>query len=334
MGRLGNCLQMLFILQSRNGGLVKVSELAKRLEVSERMIRSYRNDLEVAGIYVDSVTGSKGGYCIQPGCYMKLPALTETERSALSESLAQLMGSETFILKQDLQFAVEKILSDQPILERPESPDSSGVGTERGNCSRLYIWEDKPMDSWGGSRDVYLDFNAAIIEKRKLNVRYYSNNSEVTQRIIRPYGLVAYKNAWYCVAYCELRNEVRAFKLTRMQRYQGTAEHFTVPVGFDIKKHVGNFHLMKGEKIHMVLRVDPPLANHVSERIWGDNQRVERLKNGGIRLSVSMEDTPELTGWILSLGKAARVISPDFLHDRLCREICAMVQLGNLSESE
>lgn len=322
MSRLGNCLQMLFVLQARNGGIVKVSELAERLEVGERMIRSYRDDLELAGIYVESATGKNGGYFIRPGRYMKLPALTELERGALADSVNQLLESDTFILKKDLRTAVEKILADQPALGQP----GGGTAGELGMDSRLYIRDDKTNAQEAGTRDVYLDFNAAIIEKRKLRIRYYSNSSEVTERTIRPYGLVAYRNAWYCIAHCELRSEIRAFKLARMQGYEALEERFTVPADFDIKKHVGDFRLMKGEKIRLVLRVDPPLANHVNERIWGEDQEAERLENGGILLSVSVEDTPELTGWILSLGKAARVIAPDGVRRRLRGEIETMAR--------
>ena len=60
MGKLGNILAMLKILES--GRKYTVNELAKRIEVSPRMIKSYKAELEKAGIYVDSITGVYGGY--------------------------------------------------------------------------------------------------------------------------------------------------------------------------------------------------------------------------------------------------------------------------------
>ncbi|WP_165445339.1 helix-turn-helix transcriptional regulator [Bacilliculturomica massiliensis] len=333
LGRVGNCLQMLFILQARNGGLVKISELADRLEVGERMIRSYREDLSKAGIFVESVTGKNGGYRIPPGHYMRIPALTEAERSAVSDSLSQMWASDTFLFKQDLRSAVEKILADQPELGLPGnggahsrsaafSPGNGGSGGD----GRFFISGGRPQDLESGRRNVYLDFNAAVIEKCALRIRYYSNGSQITERVIRPYGLVAYQNAWYCIAYCELRGEIRAFKLARVQRYERLQEHFAVPEDFNIKEHVGDHHLMKGEKIRLELQVDPPLANHVSERVWGENQKTKRSENGGVLLSVDVEDTPELLGWILSLGKAARVLGPAGLQGRVSAELSAIAE--------
>ena len=41
-----------------------VKELSERLEVSPRMIRKYKDELECAGIYVDTIYGPYGGYVL------------------------------------------------------------------------------------------------------------------------------------------------------------------------------------------------------------------------------------------------------------------------------
>lgn len=46
---------MIELLHGR--GKMKISELAAELEVKERMIRIYRDELEKAGIYVESERG-------------------------------------------------------------------------------------------------------------------------------------------------------------------------------------------------------------------------------------------------------------------------------------
>lgn len=50
MGKIGNVLTMLKILE--NGQKYTVKELAERLEVSKRMIKIYKSELEKAGIYI------------------------------------------------------------------------------------------------------------------------------------------------------------------------------------------------------------------------------------------------------------------------------------------
>lgn len=60
MSRVGNALNMLRLLST--GRKYSIKELSTILEVSPRMIRQYKNDLEQAGIYIDTVMGKNGGY--------------------------------------------------------------------------------------------------------------------------------------------------------------------------------------------------------------------------------------------------------------------------------
>ena len=60
MSKISNCLLMLEYLE--NGRKYNIKVLAEKLEVSERMVRSYKEELEKAGIFIDSIMGPYGGY--------------------------------------------------------------------------------------------------------------------------------------------------------------------------------------------------------------------------------------------------------------------------------
>ena len=60
MGKIGNALTMLRLLES--GRKYKVQELAERLEVTPRMIKIYKEELEKSGIYIETIYGKYGGY--------------------------------------------------------------------------------------------------------------------------------------------------------------------------------------------------------------------------------------------------------------------------------
>lgn len=53
---------MIELLHAR--GKMKISELAELLEVKERMVRIYRDDIEMAGIKIDTTKGRDGGYSL------------------------------------------------------------------------------------------------------------------------------------------------------------------------------------------------------------------------------------------------------------------------------
>lgn len=63
MSKISNVLEMIQLLSS--GRKYHISELAERLEVSPRMIRVYKDEIEKAGIYIETLKGPYGGYVLQ-----------------------------------------------------------------------------------------------------------------------------------------------------------------------------------------------------------------------------------------------------------------------------
>ena len=151
MSKVANMLNMLQILKDKN--IHSISSLAERLEVSERMIRQYKLELEQAGIYLKSYTGKFGGY--------------------------QLDENSNFLkIKNEVK---EK---------------------------------------------MYLVMKKAIANKNKVKIKYKSVNSGITERIIHPAELFIYLDKWYIAAFCELRNEIRLFKLDDIIEYEILAEKY------------------------------------------------------------------------------------------------------------
>ena len=69
MSKLSNVLLLLEYLQT--GKKYSIKELSERLEVTPRMIRQYKNELELAGIFVETIRGPYGGYYLNQN--IKLP---------------------------------------------------------------------------------------------------------------------------------------------------------------------------------------------------------------------------------------------------------------------
>ena len=69
MSKLSNAITLLRLLQ--NGKKYSIKELADEIEVSPRMIREYKNELELAGIFIESIRGPYGGYYLNQD--IKLP---------------------------------------------------------------------------------------------------------------------------------------------------------------------------------------------------------------------------------------------------------------------
>ena len=61
------------------------------------------------------------------------------------------------------------------------------------------------------------------------------------------------------------------------------------------------------------LLFDKATAAWVRDRIWHPSQHLTQLKDGRLRMGLTVADTRELLGWILSFGNGVRVVKPDSL---------------------
>lgn len=62
MSKISNVLLMIEYLSS--GRKYSIKELSEKLEVSPRMIRVYKDEIEASGIYIDTLKGPYGGYVL------------------------------------------------------------------------------------------------------------------------------------------------------------------------------------------------------------------------------------------------------------------------------
>jgi len=59
MSKVANMLKMLKILKDEK--IHNMNDIAEKIEISPRMVKQYKNELEQAGIYIESKRGINGG---------------------------------------------------------------------------------------------------------------------------------------------------------------------------------------------------------------------------------------------------------------------------------
>ena len=62
MSKISNVLNMIEYLST--GRKYSIRELSSLLEVTPRMVRVYKDEIEKAGIYIDTIKGPYGGYVL------------------------------------------------------------------------------------------------------------------------------------------------------------------------------------------------------------------------------------------------------------------------------
>jgi predicted DNA-binding transcriptional regulator YafY len=184
---------MLEMLQS--GRKYSICELANELEVSERMIRVYKEDLEKAGIYIDTIMGPYGGYVLNQSIRMPVRKFKSKDAKLLEKYIEQETNSE---IKEELILLQDKI---------------KGV----------YIGSKQEAEELNLKDENHKKFNIltrAIKEKRKVKILYYSYGKGENERVIDPAEMFLFQDGWYVAAFCEYKQDIRHFELKRIINYE------------------------------------------------------------------------------------------------------------------
>lgn len=194
MSKVSNVLLMLQYLE--NGRKYNIKELSDKLEVSERMIRVYKDELEKAGIYIDTLMGPYGGYVLNQS--IRVPARKFSKSDY--EFLKNLSVDDKD--RERLQIIADKV---------------HGVYFDSNN---------EKMELKDDIKNSYNILTRAIKEKRKVKINYYSFVHGNQDRVIRPYDMFLYNTGWGCAAFCELKSDLRHFELKRINKIELLDEKF------------------------------------------------------------------------------------------------------------
>ena len=104
MSKVSNVITMLELLQS--GRKYSINELSNKLEVSERMIRVYKEDLEKSGIYIDTIMGPYGGYVLNQSVRMPIRKFKMKDAKLLDKYIANEKNKD---IKEELILLQDKI---------------------------------------------------------------------------------------------------------------------------------------------------------------------------------------------------------------------------------
>lgn len=115
MSKLSNTLIMLQILS--DGRKHSIADLSNTLEVTPRMIRVYKEDLEKAGIFIDVIRGPYGGYILNQTVYIPKQESKE-DKLNMSELDKKIYNIINKSLKERKKVLITYLSSDNVVRKR------------------------------------------------------------------------------------------------------------------------------------------------------------------------------------------------------------------------
>lgn len=194
MSKITNALLMMKLLS--NGKVYSVKELSEELGVTERMVRNYKEQLEMSGYIIESFKGPGGGYFINKNNFMNIK----------------------FFNKYDLE-VLDRIENEVIINDNELNKDFTELNKKLHSIynSNKVLSEYKDVNVLISKNDEKIEIiNNCINNKNNLLIDYLGSSGKITKREIIPINVFEFENNIYVTAFCKLRGAMRIFTLSKM----------------------------------------------------------------------------------------------------------------------
>lgn len=152
------------------------------------------------------------------------------------------------------------------------------------------------------------------MQKRRVHIAYTKpfktgSTAQSTHREIDPYSLAQYNNIWFLLAYCHLREEIRVFRLSRIDDLRILLTNFERPANLEQKWVRPNS--VRNLIIRILVRWD--IVRRVMETPSFFTESSEESPDG-LLITLRVEHERDVMQWLLSWGSQIEVLEP--LHVR------------------
>lgn len=297
MNRTDRLVAMVMFLQGRR--LVRASELAAHFEVTERTIYRDVAALSEAGVPIAGEAGV--GYSLMKGYHLP-PVMFTTE-----EATALFVGGE--LVKQFTDPSLHAPMSSALEKLRAVLPREHQEQVDRLVRQTVIVGRQAGAGAPDAAQPMLLPVQQGVVQRRVLRMTYHGRGrGEETARDIEPLGIVYYGGAWYVVAWCRLRQDIRHFRVDRIRRLELRSETFAARPDFNLKAHLAE---------------QDARQETVPARVWFSQRAQERARresyatlieetarDGGAEFSLYTYSLEWMARWLLSFGGEAEAVEP------------------------
>ncbi|GAB4511956.1 MAG: YafY family protein [Anaerolineae bacterium] len=303
------------ILRLQAMGWQRAEDLSAHFEVSKRTIYRDMEALLESGVPVISEPGR--GFCLTAEYFLPPLHLTAEEAVLLLLGAAWIQQTFDADYQRVAQNAVDKITTALP----------KGTQQHAAQLKANFAMVATQAQETDDLRTV----RRAVIENRRLRLIYRSrpnqHDSPVPKaREIDPYLLVYVNNSWIVRGYCHLRQEVRHFRVERMEDIQLTAQRFIRQP--DTMSHVVPHDL----PVEVRVQFTPQVMRWVLEEPPFYQVAAEENANG-LLVTLRVREEQDVLPWLLTWGAQAQVLAPESLRQRILDEARTILENARIPDS-
>lgn len=299
--RFDRILGIYFYLQSKP--LVKAQELADKYDVSLRTIYRDIKSLEQAGIPLMGEAGY--GYSLMHS--YKLQPISFTEQEALSFGVAEKL-MQHYLDKEMGDFFSNALVKMKGVLRYADKENVSDLE------SKVLINKNKNFLNENVPAALALLFES-MVKKKQVRILYKSAESDASERQVEVIGVFQEGQFWYFMAYCHLRNDIRQFRLDRIEQIKLIDERYT----------------QQFMPLYVYLEANKKTEEPVKIRIWVSNAMSKYLhwerqyygfagevqKENGVEMEFHTSQIEHFSRWFMMFADEAHILEPAIVKEKV-----------------
>lgn len=284
-------ITLAIMLSLLDGKVHKAKQLSEKFEASLKTIYRSVDVLLEAGMPISVSLGRNGGFSLIDANKIDSGFFTNNELC----SFLSFVGANPEKYKN---------ITNSSLFERIRNSANYQSNQLIEKSQQLIV----DTDIWGSSGSFANNqnqLNHAIENTLKVQIEYQGCTQN---RVVHPYALVFKTGSWYIYSFCELKNDFRLFKLSRIINLKILPEKFQRK-NIDCLSKPWNKPFQNAEKIDVLIEVENSFIPEIHDWL-GNNFTIKSESNSCSVISTTSTRTIGLVHRIMQYGDKLKVLSP------------------------
>lgn len=300
MNRIDRLTAILIHLQTKR--VVKAEEISDRFEISLRTVYRDVRALMEAGVPIGSEAGK--GYFIVDGYHLPPVMLTQEEASSMltAGKLVEKMTDDS--IRKAYESALIKIKS---VLNDAEKDHLESLQSS----IQVFRYPDQASEY---PNQFMSEITKSIGQKNVLAMDYESTKTqERTTREVEPIGIVHYSGKWHMIAWCQLRNGYRDFRIDCIKTLSDTGKPFDSRNLFTLQEYFQSLMQAHQDMEKVVVSFDHSTSKYLKNVKYYYGFVSEEELPEKIRMTFLIGNFKSFCRWLVMYGNSVELESPEKL---------------------
>ncbi|NRD79036.1 YafY family transcriptional regulator [Bacillus sp. BRMEA1] len=316
MPKIDNMLAILWML--RSGQKITAKQISEKLEMNIRTVYRYIDTISTSGVPIISEPGHNGGYTLLNN-FIEAPLFFDFEEQTSLFHAAVFAEEAGYYGGEALNRAISK-LSKYSNQEQETKINQHLTSLEV--ISRLSSLSMEPF---------LKELEQAVADGYSVKILYHkSGEKQLNYRLVDPYRIIYWNNKWYVIGFCHLRNDIRSFRVDRIESLMLTENKFNRPENFSSRDFfMKNLRPTIEDKegiTSLVINGNESTLNDVCQHWFLGHYLHERNSNQAVFLLERDIVHTYIPYLLLPYGKSIQIIEPISLKKRLIEVLSELIK--------